>query len=398
MTDTGEVIKRADRPEKPYSFGELFKHEKYPNLIFALDDESNDLDESDEQRTRIWLSCWSTDEIDGTNLEEPINHFLTSVLKTCGCDKSAETILESDTFSLTHSKMVQKLDDYNLKQASFEEKKSLFELISDVKIRDILIEFNRKNNMLLSEFIENSKEDKDSIERKLNFLSGQGLLEKNLIVICKKTNQWWNMTIPSLTMLKELEKSGVTCTSCGAKITDERIDNLFKISERGAKLVNGSYWMVGKVVDVLSKLGVRDEDIFADVRYNGEQIDIMALYLSRWLVFELKDREFGLGDAYKFHGKISRLSQKTDSSIVPIIITTKTVAAEARKLLSEVAPYQNYRYRYVPRHRDYIFVEGLKQVKPEIQKWTDTRKLELSGERIESVKSKFPARIIADMI
>jgi hypothetical protein len=206
------------------------------------------------------------------------------------------------------------------------------------------------------------------------------------------------MTIPSLSMLKELEKSGVTCTSCGAKITDERIDNLFKISEKGIKLVNSSYWMVGRVVGVLSKLGVKDSDIFADVRYDGEQIDVMALCMRNWLVFELKDREFGLGDAYKFHGKISRLSQKTRSSIVPIIVTTKNVAAEARKLLSEVGSYRSYGYEGEPGHRDYIFAEGLEKLEPEIEKWTEDKIQAVISERINGILSKFPAKTIADLV
>ena len=201
----------------------------------------------------------------------------------------------------------------------------------------------------------------------MNFLSGKGLLEKNLIVICKKINQWWNMTVPSKEMLQELEKSGIKCSSCGAKITDEKIDNLYKISEEGAKLFDSSYWMVGRVVDALGKFGTRNEGISADILYEGDEIDIMALSMANWLVFELKDREFGLGDAYKFHGKISRLRYKSSEPVVPIIVTTKTVAAEARKLLSDINPANSDRNR--ESDRDYIFIEGLENIEPQLSAW-----------------------------
>jgi hypothetical protein len=376
------------------SFGELFKHSKYPDLVFALVDTS-----TDEPQT--WFCCWNKEGSHDHDIGEALDFFMTTVLKIGGCDKSVEEIKVSDTFSLTHKKVLESLKEYDLKQASLEEKKALFELISDTKIKDILIEFNKKGNILLSDFLADmSQEDKDTAERKLNFLSGQGLLDKNLVVICKKTNQWWNMTIPSLNMLSELEKSGVTCTSCGAKITDERVDSLFRISQTGSKLVTGSYWMVGKVVEVLRRSGLRESEIFVDIGYDGEQIDILALAFTRCLIFELKDREFGLGDAYKFHGKVSRIREKTsarstDRSIIPIVITTKTVAAEARKLLSEVASTSDgLRGR---RRKEYLFIEGLDQVEPQIRKLLDDSIMETISERTDEIVSRFPAKALVKM-
>jgi hypothetical protein len=376
------------------SFGELFKHSKYPDLFFALVDTS-----TDEPQT--WFCCWNKEGNHDHDIGEALDFFMTAVLKIGGCDKPVEEIKESDTFSRTHQKILESLKEYDLKQASIEEKKALFELISDTKIKDILIEFNKKGNILLSDFLaEMSQEDKETAERKLNFLSGQGLLDKNLVVICKKTNQWWNMTVPSLDMLSELEKSGVTCTSCGAKITDERVDSLFRISQTGSKLVTGSYWMVGKVVEVLRKSGLRESEIFVDIGYNGEQIDILVLAFTKCLIFELKDREFGLGDAYKFHGKVSRIREKTrvrstDLSIIPIVITTKTVAAEARKLLSEVG---STRYGLRDRSRkEYLFIEGLDQVEPKIRKLFDDLIMETISGRTDAIISRFPAKALVEM-
>jgi hypothetical protein len=378
------------REETLPSFGELFGHKKYPNLIFALIDTSDIVPET-------WFSCWNKEGSHEQNLGEALDFFVTTVLKIGGCDKSVDEIKRSDTFSQSHRKTLKKLEEYNLKQASLEEKKALFELISDQKIREILIEFNKKNNILLSDFVSNmTSEDKDDAERKLNFLSGQKLLDKSLVVICKKTNQWWNMTVPSLNMLQELEKAGVTCTSCGARITDEKVDSLFRISQIGNKLVTGSYWMMGRIVEILRDLGLREEEIFVDIGYNGEQIDILAFAFSRIIVFELKDREFGLGDAYKFHGKVSRLKEKTKESVIPIVITTKTVAAEARKLLSEVESSRHYRYRQLE-DSGYLCVEGLDKVEAEMRKLFDEQIRETISARTRAVLSRFPAKNVVEM-
>jgi hypothetical protein len=397
IDNNGKFLRRYDKAKDPLSFGELFRNKKYKNLIFALDDDSYTIHDPKSKKTRMWLSCWSIDKVD-TPLEEPLTTFLNAILKASGCDQAVEKVVDSDTFSLSHIKMIEELKDYNLKQTMFEEQKDIFHIISDDIIREILIEFNKKHNILLSEFVKKG-EDKASLEHKLNFLSGKGLLEKNLIVICNKTNQWWNMTIPSKEMLKELEKSGIKCSSCGASITEERIDNLYKISEKGAQLVNGSYWMVGRVVDTLQKLGIRNKDIFADILYEGDQIDLLALSMVHWLVFELKDREFGLGDAYKFHGKVSRLRQKASDPIVPIVITTKTIAAEARKLLSEVGPGRGDEYAYAqrPPHSEYIFVEGLENIESMLGKWVSEKRDEKIKARVKGVIAKFPARRINEL-
>ncbi len=397
LDDGGKIVRRYNREQEPLSFGELFRNEKYKNIVFAVEDDSHTIHDSSKKKVRIWISCWSNGESNNSPLDEPLNAFTDAVLKASGCDQPIEKIVDSNTFSLSHSKMMKELEAYNLKQATFEEQKDVFKVISDDKIREILIEFNKKHNILLSEFSKDGEENA-SLERKLNFLSGKGLLEKNLIVICKKTNQWWNMTIPSREMLTELEKSGIKCSSCGAKITDEKIDNLYKISEKGAKLVDGSYWMVGRVVDALCKLGTRNSDIFADILYEGDQIDIMALSMVNWLVFELKDREFGLGDAYKFHGKISRLRQKSSEPIVPVIITTKTVAAEARKLLSEVnPPIEEYRRRQ-NQPIDYIFVEGLENIETQIAMWVNDRRREAIIQRINTIGERFPSKKIYEIL
>jgi len=376
------------------SFGELFAHKKYPDLVFALADTSQI---SSDAEFETWFSCWNKEGSHDRDIGEALDFFVTTVLKISGCDKSVEEIINSDTFSLSHQRILEKLGEYNLKQASLEEKKNLFELISDPKTRDILIEFNRKNNILLSDFVSNmNPDDRDAAERRLNFLSGQGLLDKSLVVICKKTNQWWNMTIPSLNMLQELEKAGATCTSCGSKITDEKVDSLFRISQTGSKLVSGSYWMMGKVVEILRKSGLREKDIFVSIGYDGEEIDILALAFSKSIVFELKDREFGLGDAYKFHGKVSRLKEKIGDDVIPIVITTKIVAAEARKLLSEVASNKRYGYMELG-GSDYLFIEGLEQVEPEIRKLFDDIIGKTIGDRTETVTSRFPAKTLVEM-
>lgn len=83
------------------------------------------------------------------------------------------------------------------------------------------------------------------------------------------------------------------------------------------------------------------------------------------------------------------------------MITTKTVAAEARKLLSEVASTKGYSFgtRAIggSGRGEYLFLEGLENVEPEIRKLFDDSIREIILERIKTVISRFPGETLIGM-
>ena len=363
-----ELVRRA------LQFGDLFRREKYPDVIFCLYEYGED---------EIWFACWTTE---GIELDELLDSFITTFFKVVGCEKPLEEIISSDTFGLAHTGMFDELKEYNLKEAALKEKRTTLEILSNEQFREILVEMSKKGNVLLSDYLSSYKgKERERKKKNLNFLIGQGFLTKALIVICTKTGQWWNVTVPSMERLKEIEDLGITCTSCGAGISKEKIDELYKISEKGKEMISGSYWMVERVVSELQKIGLREEDIFINVTHNGEEIDVVAFYMAQLVVFELKDREFGLGDAYRFHGKISRLREKAPRrSIYPIIATTKTVASEAKRLLEEV----------IVRETQYKFVEGLESLGNLRTEVFDDIVKQVISERMNNVQRRFPCFLL----
>ena len=358
------------------SFGDLFKYKKNGDITYCI------YDGSDETEKNLWFSCWSEKDL---SLDEPLENFITTVFKVIGCDKSLQEIIGSDTFESAHNIVLGELVDYNLNEYSFSERRSVFDLLSREDVRNTLIDLSKKGNILLSDFLE-TVENKDKERKLLDFLVGQELLKKELIVICKETGQWWNITIPSIEKLKEIEELNLTCASCGSKISDEKIDELYKITDRAKQLVSGSKWMIGKVVNELIKYNVRENDIYVNITLNGEEIDIICFYLANILVFELKDREFGLGDAYRFHGKVSRLTEKLERrSIYPVIISTKTIASEANKLLEEVTSRRPINYTLIDS------LESINQIKSEL---LDKIINDVINSRISNTKSKFPGILL----
>lgn len=99
------------------SFGELFKHENYPEILFGIYDSTN------SDKKEMWFFCWSIKE---KSIDDPFDTFVTTVLKIIGCDKCVEDIMNSDTFSFYHKKILSNLNEYDLKTTRYEEKKLFF--------------------------------------------------------------------------------------------------------------------------------------------------------------------------------------------------------------------------------------------------------------------------------
>jgi hypothetical protein len=55
------------------------------------------------------------------------------------------------------------------------------------------------------------------------------------------------------------------------------------------------------VTHKLSELGVPSEAVLWNLSESGDEIDIVVEFLGQLWIFELKDREFGSGDAHPFN-------------------------------------------------------------------------------------------------
>jgi hypothetical protein len=86
------------------------------------------------------------------------------------------------------------------------------------------------------------------------------------------------------------------------------------------------------VTQQLLELGVAVERILWNVEDSGEEVDIILDHVDRTWIFELKDREFGAGDAYPFNYRKARY--EADEAVV---VTTDKVAPDARRVFDDLA-------------------------------------------------------------
>jgi hypothetical protein len=155
------------------------------------------------------------------------------------------------------------------------------------------------------------------------------LIRKEFLVICKQDSRTI-CSVPSTEHLGGETGKAIRCTTCGRKLSDELIQEIYALAEGTRALLNGSHWMTIWITDLLKESGVPNEKIKWNAAAGDDELDIVANVQGMTIFFELKDREFGLGDAYPFSFRVERYGGD-----VGVVLTMDKVASEAKKFISE---------------------------------------------------------------
>jgi len=216
-----------------------------------------------------------------------------------------------------------------------EEDIKMVKLLADKKIRSFVIELAK-----LKKVAKNDAEKTLSEGEILQKLLENDLMSKEFLITCKQ-NHHAICTVSSLEELKE--KNSLKCSECGRQFLDEITSEIYAISEKSRKLINQSTWMSIWVTECLIKNGIRKDKIRWNLEGNGEELDIVVEDYNQKIFFELKDREFGLGDAYPFAFRVERYQGR-----MGVIATTDKVSTDAKKFLNE---QQRPSYRFLEQNK-----------------------------------------------
>jgi len=163
-------------------------------------------------------------------------------------------------------------------------------------------------------------------------LLDERLVRKEYLVICKQDSH----TIACIQERSELDVGGgerFRCTVCGRAFRDELIQEILALTELGKRLLTGSRWMTIWVTELLISAGIGKDSVAWNPAAGEDELDIMTDALGPRVFFELKDREFGLGDAYPFAFRVSRYG-----GTFGVVVSTDRVAEEAKKFFQEQRP------------------------------------------------------------
>jgi hypothetical protein len=156
-------------------------------------------------------------------------------------------------------------------------------------------------------------------------LLAEHLVSKEYLVLCRKDSR----TLCQVASVDDLNEK-LVCATCGRKFSEELAQEIFAGTDKGKQLVTSSRWMTIWLTDLLIQAGLSKEAITWSATAGEDEIDIMTDELGLRIFFELKDREFGLGDAYSFAYKMNRYGGD-----LGVVVSTDRIAEEADKFFQE---------------------------------------------------------------
>jgi len=160
-------------------------------------------------------------------------------------------------------------------------------------------------------------------------LLAAGLVGEEYLLTCKQ-DQHTICLVPSKDCLGQEPMASLRCSVCSRTFPQENLQVIYTLTTRGKALIEGSRWMYIWVTEILKGSGVREKAIKWTGESSGEDIDIMVEDLESRTFFELKDREFGLGDAYPFAYRITRYG-----GILGVVVTMDKVSTDAKRFFAE---------------------------------------------------------------
>lgn len=214
-------------------------------------------------------------------------------------------------------------------------------LLSEPKIRSLAIAVKASAGLLVSDVPKQlAQADRSRANELQEQLETAGLVERDVVVICRKTQAQTNR-VPSVEVLQDLASKGVRC-ACGRLLVEERHEEAIAVTDLGRSLLDGSRWFSILLVEELHALGVPPDRILVEQESGGDEMDCIADISGEIAFFELKDKEFSLGNAYSFGAKMGIVRPQH-----PVIVTTEHVGNDAKEHFSRArsAADEGRRYR-----------------------------------------------------
>jgi hypothetical protein len=206
--------------------------------------------------------------------------------------------------------------------------------LNNVVLRDTLLQLKRRGRILASDFktLSGSDSDKNIIKE----LVDSRLVDVTYAIVCTSTNDLL-VSVSTKEEINDIIRTNALCPKCRKLLRDENIEEVFEVSSLGEDLTQESKWMTIVLRRFLIDCGCKPENIFLDVMINNDQLDVIALFWGRIIVFELKDRNFELGDMYKFNSKSYKFAMTIPRGQIwkEIVVTTGEVVQAVKDWIPE---------------------------------------------------------------
>lgn len=201
----------------------------------------------------------------------------------------------------------------------------------DIEMSNLLVDVQiRKFILKLAQVSKITSEDAYKIVETevINKLLSSGLIAEEYLLLCKK-DQHTICVVSSKDHFSQYSNPP-RCSICGRSFADENLQTIYTLTSEGKRLIDGSLWMTIWITEILKENGIMEENIKWNIEVGGEELDIMIEDFDSRIFFELKDREFGLGDAYPFILRVKRYGGN-----MGIVATMDKVATNVKNFFEE---------------------------------------------------------------
>jgi hypothetical protein len=162
-------------------------------------------------------------------------------------------------------------------------------------------------------------------------LSDAGLLRREVVVSCRKVGRSL-FRLPSPDALSVITSSNAICSECGAKIADEKVDELIVPTEAASTLLENGSWLSSRLYSVLRGLGIPETRIAVGPSSSDGETHMMADVSGEAFLFVLRD-----GDFTAAHARRALEKQVETEAPHLVVVATGKIQDEARIRLREHA-------------------------------------------------------------
>jgi hypothetical protein len=245
--------------------------------------------------------------------------------------------------------------------------------LSSEPTRRTLVELSQAGFARARDILSRKGKQHEELQTAIDNLKKHGLVNVEYLLECKQSG----MPLTRLAAKDQLENpatGGLRCPRCNTQFKDESLSEGYSVSELGRRLSQRSNWMTIWVTDKLCEVGVPLNAILWNLSETGEEVDILVESLGELWIFELKDREFGSGDAHPLNYRQVRYK-----ATKAIIVTTEKVSKDARRVFEDLAKERSKRGR-IP-----TYVEGLDAVHDALEKEISAASLRYANQKLSTL-------------
>ncbi|TDC69564.1 hypothetical protein [Streptomyces hainanensis] len=234
--------------------------------------------------------------------------------------------------------------------------------------RELAIRIKKSFGMLVGDLDKKSQQATEiDVESAREALEKAGIVSSEFMVTCRRQNHQ-TARAPSAKLIEQMSASGIKC-ACGKPIAEEPLEEALTITDLGRSLLDKSRWLSLVVMNELQRLGVRDDEILIESTIGGDELDCIANVNGELCLFELKDKEFSLREAYSFGAKMSIVEPRH-----ALIITSEYVGGDVKEHF-ERSRKGGRKARSVRRElsgRSVIYVEGVDNIRPKLEEFVSS--------------------------